>query len=81
MRIKFNRIDGFIKIYDGTRYLALFGLDKYDAFCDKIRYLTSLKSDTTYIFSHTFAKVKIDLYDPLLIRKIMTLNYFIILTK
>ena len=27
----FNKIDGFIKIYDGTRYLVLFGHERYDA--------------------------------------------------
>ena len=81
LRIKFNRIDGFIKIYDGTRYLTLFGLEKYYAFCDKIRYLANQKNDTTYIFSHTFAKVKVDSNDSLLIGKILTLNYFIILIK
>ena len=30
LRIKFNKIDGFIRIYDGTRYLVLFGSEKYD---------------------------------------------------
>ena len=25
LRIRFNKIDGFIKIYDGTRYMVLFG--------------------------------------------------------
>ena len=26
----FDKIDGFIRIYDRTRYLALFGSEKYD---------------------------------------------------
>ena len=25
LRKKFDKIDGFIRVYDGTRYLALFG--------------------------------------------------------
>ena len=29
--IRFDKIDGFIRIYDGTRYLVLFGPGKYDA--------------------------------------------------
>ena len=31
LRIKFDKIDGFIRIYDGTGYLTLFGFEKYDA--------------------------------------------------
>ena len=31
LRTRFDQIDGFIRIYDGTRYLTLFGSKKYDA--------------------------------------------------
>ena len=31
LRIRFIKIDGFITIYDKTRYLMLFGPEKYDA--------------------------------------------------
>ena len=31
LRIRFDKIDGFIKIYDGTRYLVSFGPERYDA--------------------------------------------------
>ena len=31
LRIRFDKIDGFIRIYDGTRYLAIFSSEKYDA--------------------------------------------------
>ena len=31
LRIRFIEIDGFIRIYDETRYLTLFGPEKYDA--------------------------------------------------
>ena len=34
LRIRFDKIDGFIKIYDGTRYLVLFGPDRYDEIFD-----------------------------------------------
>ena len=34
--IKFNEIDGFIKVYDGTRYLLLFGVEKYDFIHNRI---------------------------------------------
>ena len=37
LRISFNNTDGFIKIYDGTKYLVLLSPEKYDAIYDKIR--------------------------------------------
>ena len=60
--------DGFIRIYDGTRYLTLFGSEKY-AIYNRIRYLISLRSGITYISSHYFAKIKVDSYDSLPIEK------------
>ena len=44
MHVRFDKIDGFIRIYDGTRYLVLFGSEKYDAIYNSIRYLVSLKA-------------------------------------
>ena len=35
LRIRFDKIDGFIRIYDGTRYLTLFGFEKIDATYDR----------------------------------------------
>ena len=81
LRIRFDKIDWIIKIYDGTRYLTLFGTKKYDAFYDRIRYLISLKSSITYIFSDYFAKIKVDSYDSLPIEKTLTFYNVIILIK
>ena len=41
LRIKFDKIDGFIKIHDKIRYLILFDYSYSDKTCDKIKYLTS----------------------------------------
>ena len=30
-RIRIDKVDEFIRVYDGTRYLVLFGPGKYDA--------------------------------------------------
>ena len=59
-RFRFDKIDGFIRIYDGTRYLTFFGSEKCDAIHGKIRYLISLKCSITQTFSHYFAKNKVD---------------------
>ena len=79
--IRFDKIDGFIRIYDGTRYLALYGSEKYDAICNRIRYLISQKSGITYIFFRYFAKIKVDSYDSLPIEKTLTLHSVIIHIK
>ena len=81
LSIRFNKIDGCIRIYDRTRYLTLFGSENYDAIYNRIRYLISLKGSITYIFSHYFAKVKVDSFDSLPIEKRLTLHNVIILIQ
>ena len=56
----------FIRVYDGTRYLVLFGPEKYDSTDNRISYLISHKSDITYVF------FKVDSYDSLTLEKILT---------
>ena len=70
LQIKFDKIDGFIKIYDENRYLTLFVSENYDAIynrnryhINRIRYLISLQSSITYFFSHYFVKINVDSYD------------------
>ena len=48
MHIRFDKIDGLIRIYDGTTYLVLLGPEKYDAIYNKIRYLITLKVGIAY---------------------------------
>ena len=57
LRIRFvYKIDGCIRIYDGTRYLVLLGNEKYDPIYNRIRYLVSLKSGIAYNFLLAFIK-------------------------
>ena len=53
----------FFRDYDGTKYLVLFGFEKYCAIYDRIRYLIRLKSIITYVISFNYVKIKIDLDD------------------
>ena len=46
--MSFDKTVGFIRLYDWTRYLVLFGLEKYDAIYNTIRYLRSQKSVIKY---------------------------------
>ena len=41
LRIRFDKINGFIKNYHGTRYLVLFGPERYDTTYVRIGYFTS----------------------------------------
>ena len=43
LRIKFEKVDRFIRNYDGTRYLVQFGPEKYDGIYNRIRYNISQK--------------------------------------
>ena len=81
MRISFDQIDGLVRIYDRIIYLTLFGSEKRQAIYNRIRYLISIKSGITYIFSHYFAKMKVDSYDYLPIEKILTLHNVVIHIK
>ena len=74
-----DEIDRFIRIYTGTRYLTLFGSEKYNTIYDRIRYLISLKTSISYIFSHYFVKFKVGDYESLLIEKTLTLHVIILI--
>ena len=60
LRTKFDKIGGFIRVYDGTRYLVLFGSKNYDSIYDKVRYFISVKSGIRYIIYHKYATIKVD---------------------
>ena len=81
LRIKFENIDGFIIIFDGSGYLTLFDSENYDTIYNRIRCLISLKSRITYVFSHYFLKIKVYSYDSLPIEKRLALPNLIILIK
>ena len=55
LRITFDKTDGLIKVYDGTRYLTLFGSENYDANYNRIRYFMCLQA-VSYIFLSLFCK-------------------------
>ena len=60
LSIRFDKIDGFIRVYDRTRYLILFGSQKYDYIYNKIRYLLFEKGVITDIISHNYTKIEVD---------------------
>ena len=56
-RIRWDKIDGLVRVDDVTRYLALFRSEKYHYIYNRSRYLISVKSDFTDIISHNYAKI------------------------
>ena len=59
LRIRFDKVEGFIRVNDGTIYLVLFGPVIYDTLYNRIRYLVSKKNGITYAISHNYARIKI----------------------
>ena len=81
LHIMFDKVDGFIRDYDLSKYLVLFTLEKHNAIFDRIRYLLGLKSNITYAFSHNYAKIKIGSDDDLPLRETLTMHNVIIASK
>ena len=81
LRIRFDKIDGFIKIHKKNRYRVLFDCSYCDKTCDKIKYLISEKCGITGSINHNFARNRIDSDDSLPIVKIFTFHNVIILIK
>ena len=69
------------RVYDGIRYLALSGSEKYNFIYNKIRYLVGVKSGIKYFISQNYAKIEVDSYDSLLLEKTLTLKNIVILIK
>ena len=77
LRIRFNKLNEFNRIYDSTTYLELSGPETFDAIFNRI----TVKSGITYVISHNCAKIKIDSFDSFPLEKTLTLHKFIILIK
>ena len=81
LRIRFNKVEELIRVYDGTRCLVLFRPEKHDAIYNRIRYLISQKSGITCVISHNYAKTKVDSFDSFSLEKAWTFHNVAILIK
>ena len=79
--IRFNQVDGFNMVYDGSRYLLLFEREKYDFTYNRVRYLVGVKSGTTCVIFHNYAKIKVDSNNSLPLEETMAFHNVIILIK
>ena len=60
LHIRFGKINGFLKICGGIRYLVLYDHEKINAIYDRSRYLISEKSGVKDSINHNFARIRID---------------------
>ena len=65
--IRFDKIDGFISIFERTRYLVLILSETYDIIDSRIRYLVWEKTLLSNL-------IKVDSYDSLTFDNVMTLT-------
>ena len=70
----------FIRDYDPTKFLVLFGPGKCDAIFDRIRYFIELQF-ITYVNSFNYIKIKTDSNDNLPVDKILAMLNVVILIK
>ena len=69
LQIRYDKIDGFIKIRNKIKYLILFN-EWCDKICDRIKYLINEKSGIADNINHKFTIIRIDSYNSLPIEKI-----------
>ena len=59
LRITFDEIDRFIKIYDGIRSIVLFDYEWFDKTCGRTKYLISEKGGgITDSINHNFGRIR-----------------------
>ena len=80
MCVRLDKIDRFIKIHNGVRYLVLFDHGWFDKICDRIKYLICEKIGITDSINHNFSRIRTDSYNSLPF-KILTFRNVIILIK
>ena len=77
LRVIFDKVDGFIRNYDGTKYLVLFDHERCNAIYDRIWYIVGLESGCPY----TCAKIKINSNDDFPLEETLNLHNVVILIK
>ena len=82
LRIRFDKIDGFIIALDGKiKHLILFDYGLFNKIFDKIIYLINKKSGIRNNINYNFGKIRIDSYNSLPIKRILTFHNVIIFIK
>ena len=59
LHIRFHKIEGFIRVYDGSRYLVSFESEKYVFIYKSVRYIIGVKSGIHMLFFIIMQKSKL----------------------
>ena len=57
LRIRFDKVERFIRVNDRIRYLVFFVPEKYDAIYNRTRYLISQKQGITFVIFHNYSRI------------------------
>ena len=79
LNLRFDKIDGFTGINDGSRYLVLYGSEKNNFIYNRIGHFIEVKSGMKYAIFHNDAKIKLEPYDSLTLQKTLTFHNVLIL--
>ena len=82
LRVISDKVDGFVRDYDRTKYLVLFIPKNNNAIFDRIKYF--IPSCVTYVDTSDYVKIKIDSDDALRLEKhffSLTMHNLVILIK
>ena len=74
LHIRFSQVDGFIRVYYRSRFLVLFGINKYETIRNRIRYVIGVNGNIIYASLHYYAKVKVDFCNSLPLERTLTLH-------
>ena len=72
LRIRFDKVSGFIRVYDGNKYLTFFGTEKYNVIYNRIIYHIGIKSGIKYVISGNYARINADSYHFLTLHNVIT---------
>ena len=76
--IIFDKVDDFIRNFDGTKCMVLFDPEKCYVIFDRIRYLIGFRSGIKCVDSHNYPKNKTDSDDDIPLEKMLTVYSVII---
>ena len=78
MYITSNKVKGFIKDYDETKYLSLFVCEKFNVVFNRTGYLIRLINSISHVLYRDYSKIEVDSDDDLHLE--ITLNLHIVVT-
>ena len=80
--IMLDKVDGYVRKYDGTKYLALFHSNENNQIIFyRIRYIIMLKINISDAFSHQYMEIKTNSDDDLTLGKTLNVQNRVILFK